>query len=56
MLKAKQTVKLSNLINDCIVMVQQAGSLVQQTHLQSAYTGAGQARRHNIADTDLLIR
>ena len=56
MLKAKQTVKLSNLINDCIIMVQQAGALVQQIHLQSAYTSAGQGRRQKIASTDLLIR
>jgi len=32
MLKTNKIVKLSNLINDCVVMIQQAGQLVQQTH------------------------
>ena len=32
MIKSKQVVKLSNLINDCVVMVQQAGALVQTTN------------------------
>jgi len=31
MIKTKQVVKLSNLINDCVVMIQQAGQLVQNS-------------------------
>ena len=56
MLKTNKIVKLSNLINDCVVMIQQAGQLVQQTHTQSSYTQANQGRLQSIASADLLIR
>jgi hypothetical protein len=56
MLKSKQIVKLSNLINDCVVMIQQAGQLVQQTHQKNTYVSANANRRQSIAEVDLLIR
>lgn len=56
MLKQKPIVKLSNLINDCVVMVQQAGNLAQKTHLESAYADRRDARKENIAAADYLIR
>ena len=56
MMKPKQIVKLSNLINDCVVMIQQAGQLVQQTHLESAFAGTSAARQTNIANVDYFIR
>ena len=56
MLQTKSVIKLSNLINDCVVMIQQAGQLVQQTHRESAYANTQAARRQNIAEVDLHIR
>ena len=40
MLKSKPIINLSNLINDCVVMIQQAGSLVQQANLESSFSRA----------------
>lgn len=58
MLGKKATLQLSNLINDCVVMVQQAGDLVKQTHLSCAYhtTASTALRSEKIANTDTLIR
>lgn len=56
MLKTKKIVKLSNLINDCVVMMQQAGNLAQQTHLESAFAGARASRQQKIEEADYLIR
>ena len=70
MIKPKQVVKLSNLINDCVIMIQQAGQLVQKTNDDMAGAGAfaaarraasrsaakSQDRDQNIADVDFLIR
>ena len=57
MLKAKSHISLSTLINDCVVMIQQAGQLVQQAHLESAFTAKGsESRRVNIAQADRSIR
>jgi len=64
MIKPSKVVKLTNLINDCVIMIQQAGQLVQQTNsMSSAFaTARAQAagksinRGQNIADLDLLIR
>jgi len=56
MLKTNKIVKLSNLINDCVVMIQQAGQLVQQTNNESSYAQANQHRLQSIASVDLLIR
>ena len=38
MLKKKQIVKLSNLINDCVVLIQQAGNIVLQASNESPYS------------------
>ena len=63
-MKPKQVIKLSNLINDCVVMVQQAGQLVQKTNknmngVSSALaaarrvtSAAGPRREQSIADVD----
>ena len=63
-MKPKQVVKLSNLINDCVVMVQQAGQLVQKTNknmngvssalaaARRATTAASPRRDQSIADVD----
>ena len=63
-MKPKQVIKLSNLINDCVVMVQQAGQLVQQTNnnmngmssalavARRATSAASPRRDQSIADVD----
>merc|ERR1712223_1775261 len=56
MLSRKSTCQLSNLINDCVVMVQQAGHLVQETHRECAYEPTSHCRQAKIADCDSLIR
>ena len=57
MLKAKTHLSMTNLINDCVVMIQQAGQIVQQAHLESAFTPKGtEARASNIAQADRSIR
>ena len=45
MIKTKQVLKLSNLINDCVVMVQQAGALVQKTNIKAGVGPLAAARR-----------
>ena len=54
----KQVIKLSNLINDCVVMIQEAGQLVQKTNMKSsAFTRSSAInRKESIADVDFLIR
>ena len=70
MIKTKQVVKLSNLINDCVVMVQQAGALVQTTNnVTGPFAAARRAktsvmgnqsaekrREQDIAKVDQMIR
>lgn len=43
----KQVIKLSNLINDCVVMIQEAGQLVQKTNMKSsAFTRSSAINRN----------
>ena len=69
MIKTKQVVKLSNLINDCVVMGQQAGALVQTTNnVTGPFAAARRAktsvmgqkaeerREQDIAKVDQMIR
>ena len=44
MIKPSKVVKLTNLINDCVIMIQQAGQLVQQTNSMSSAFATARAQ------------
>ena len=57
MLKAKTHLSMTNLINDCVIMIQQAGQIVQQAHHENSFRPKDtDSRASNIAEADRSIR